>query len=298
MVERLNKCPLCKSGLFLNKQEIKDHAVSKENFILCKCSNCSLLFTNPRPDEQSVAPYYDFPEYFSHEDRAKNLTQFIYQKVRNYSVRKKVKLFSGLHQKGRILDYGCGTGALLAEAKHQGWKVSGIEPNSKARTKANLKLKGRVKETIDDLPKEKKFDIITLFHVLEHIHDMKKTVKSLIKALNSNGYLLIAIPNPESWDAHKYGSFWAGWDVPRHLYHFDIIAMEYCAETFDLTLVEIKPMKFDSYYVSLLSEGYLNPNQNLISRYFNAFFSGRKSNQEAKNKPGNHSSNLFIFKKK
>ena len=298
MIERLNKCPLCKSGLFLNKQEIKDHAVSKESFILCKCSKCSLLFTNPRPDAESIAPYYDFPEYFSHEDNAKNLTQLIYQKVRNYSVKKKVKLISVLHEKGRILDYGCGTGALLHEAKNQGWKVSGIEPNSKARTQANLKLKGKVKETLDDLPKNKNYDVITLFHVLEHIHDMRKTIKSLVKSLKSSGYMIIAVPNPESFDAHKYGSYWAGWDVPRHLYHFNSNAMENFAETFDLTLVEIKPMKFDSYYVSLLSEGYLEPDQHLISRYIKAFISGRKSNQGAKNKPGNHSSNLYIFKKK
>jgi 2-polyprenyl-3-methyl-5-hydroxy-6-metoxy-1,4-benzoquinol methylase len=298
MIERLNKCPLCKSGLFLNKQEIKDHAVSKESFILCKCSKCSLLFTNPRPDAESIAPYYDFPEYFSHEDKAKNLTQLIYQKVRNYSVKKKVKLISGLHEKGRLLDYGCGTGALLSEAKNQGWKISGVEPNSKARTQANLKLKGKVKETLDDLAKDKKFDIITLFHVLEHIHDMKKTVKSLVKHLKSGAYMIVAVPNPESWDANKYGTYWAGWDIPRHLYHFNKAAMENFAETFDLSLVEVTPMKFDSYYVSLLSEGYLEPNQNLLSRYFKAFLSGRKSNQEAKDKPGNHSSNLYIFKKK
>jgi 2-polyprenyl-3-methyl-5-hydroxy-6-metoxy-1,4-benzoquinol methylase len=298
MIERLNKCPLCNSGLFLNKQDIKDHAVSKESFILCKCSKCSLLFTNPRPDAESITSYYDFPEYFSHEDKAKNLTQLIYQKVRNYSVKKKVKLISGFHEEGRLLDYGCGTGALLYEAKKQGWKVSGVEPNSKARTQANVKLKGKVKESLGDLPRDKKFDVITLFHVLEHIHEIKKTVKQLIKSLRSSGYMIIAVPNPESWDAQKYGNNWAGWDVPRHLYHFNTTAMENFAETFDLTLIEILPMKFDSYYVSLLSEGYLEPNQNLVTRYFKAFFSGQKSNMEAKNKPGYHSSNLYIFKKR
>lgn len=298
MLERLTKCPLCKSGLFLNKQEVKDHAVSKESFILCKCSKCNLLFTNPRPDAESIAPYYEFPEYFSHEDKAKNLTQFIYQKVRNYSVKKKVKQISELHKKGSILDYGCGTGALLSEAKKQGWKVSGIEPNKKARTQANLKLKGKVKETLEDLSSDKKFEIITLYHVLEHIHDMKKTVKSLLKHLKSNGYIIFAVPNPTSWDGKKYGNFWAGWDVPRHLYHFDLTTMDRFAEIFDLSLVEVRPLIFDSYYVSLLSENYLNPNQNLISRYYKAIISGRKSNQEADKKSGNHSSNLFIFKKK
>lgn len=299
MIERLTKCPLCKSGLFLNKQEVKDHAVSKESFILCKCSKCSLLFTNPRPNAESIAPYYDFPEYFSHEDKAKNLTQLVYQKVRSYSVQKKVKQFSEFHKKGSILDYGCGTGALLTEAKKQGWKVTGIEPNERARTQANKKLKGKVRESLNDLSSHKKFEIITLYHVLEHIHDMRKTVKILLTHLKPQGYIIFAVPNPTSWDAKKYGNFWAGWDVPRHLYHFDIAAMKSFAEIFELSVVEVRPMIFDSYYVSLLSENYLNPNQNLISRYYKAFFSGRRSNQDAeKSKPGNHSSNLFIFKKK
>ncbi|MDP2040903.1 MAG: class I SAM-dependent methyltransferase [Algoriphagus sp.] len=297
MLERLSKCPLCKSGRFLNYAEITDHAVSKENFILCKCSNCELLFTNPRPTEDKIGPYYNFPEYYSHEDKAKNLTQWIYQKVRNFSISKKVDFIRRLKRKGKLLDYGCGTGEFLKAAKNKGWKISGIEPNEKARNQANLKLNEKVKNSIEELNKNSDYDIITLFHVLEHIHELRKTLKKIITHLKSDGYLIIAVPNADSWDGKKYGKYWAGWDVPRHLYHFNSKSIEAIQTEFNLELKEVKPMKFDSFYVSLLSEGYLQKDSSLLSRYWSAFKAGIKSNHSAKT-PGQFSSNIFVFQKK
>jgi 2-polyprenyl-3-methyl-5-hydroxy-6-metoxy-1,4-benzoquinol methylase len=297
MLERLSKCPLCKSGLFLNHAEITDYAVSQETFILCRCSSCQLLFTNPRPNQDQIGPYYNFPEYYSHEDKAKNITQWIYQKVRNYSISNKVKFINQLSTKGKLLDYGCGTGEFLNAARISGWKVYGIEPNNKARKQANLKLHDKVKSSIDELKKESKFDVITLYHVLEHIHDLRKTLKNIISNLNSDGYLIIAVPNHESWDGKTYGKYWAGWDVPRHLYHFTQASMERLEHEFDLELKELKPMKFDSFYVSLLSENYRDKKSFLLTRYWKAFQKGWRSNKAAK-APGQFSSNIFIFQRK
>jgi 2-polyprenyl-3-methyl-5-hydroxy-6-metoxy-1,4-benzoquinol methylase len=297
MLERLSKCPLCKSGRFLNFAEITDHAVSKEEFILCKCSDCQLLFTNPRPNQTSIAPYYDFPEYFSHEDKAKNLTQWVYQRVRNYNISKKVKFIQQFKKKGKLLDFGCGTGEFLNEAKKQGWKVAGVEPNEKARGQANIKLKNKVRNSINDFKKNSTYDVISLFHVLEHIHELRKTSKKIITHLKSGGYLIIAVPNYESWDGKKYGKYWAGWDVPRHLYHFNSQAMESFKSQFDLEQITKTPMIFDSFYVSLLSEGYVEKESSLIKRYWKAIKTGLKSNREAKN-TGKFSSNIFVFQKK
>lgn len=297
MLERLSKCPLCKSGRFLNFAEITDYAVSKESFILCKCSNCQLLFTNPRPSQSDIGPYYNFPEYFSHEDKAKNLTQWIYQKVRDYSIGKKVKFIKQFRKKGKLLDFGCGTGEFLKKAKRQGWKIAGIEPNEKARIQANIKLNNKVKISINEIKKESTYDIITLFHVLEHIHDLRKTIKNIIFHLKSGGYLIIAIPNHECFDSKTYGNFWAGWDVPRHLYHFNTEAMESFKNEFGLELATTTPMKFDSFYVSLLSEGYKNKDSWFIKKYWKAFTTGLKSNWSA-NAPGEFSSNIFVFIKK
>ena len=297
MSERLIKCPLCKSGNILNHSLVKDYAVSQKEFTLCRCGDCELLFTNPRPKEEEIGPYYDFKEYYSHEDKVQNFTQWVYQKIRNYSIRKKVDLIFGLSKGGSLLDYGCGTGEFLQEAQRQKWTVRGIEPSEKARGQARGKLPKQVVSTLSELPEEESYDVVTLFHVLEHIHSLRKTLKGILNHLKSGSYLVIAVPNPHSEDATRYGSHWAGYDVPRHLYHFSKKSMSVIQDEFALELVQVKPMVFDSYYVSLLSEGYKNPNSGLISRYWKAILQGYRSNKMA-SIPGNYSSNIFIFKKK
>lgn len=297
MSERLLKCPLCRSGNILNHQLVKDHAVSNKEFTLCRCGDCTLLFTNPRPTEEEISPYYDFKEYYSHEDQVRSFTQWLYQKIRRSSIQRKVGLIDRLVKSGTLLDYGCGTGEFLQEAKRQHWIVCGIEPSDKARTQAIAKLPTEVLGTLDKLPELEVYDVITLFHVLEHIHSLRKTVKKLITHLKPTGYMVIAVPNPESTDARHYGSNWAGYDVPRHLYHFSPKSMTAFQEQFGLELVRIEPLTYDSYYVSLLSEGYKNPKSGLFTRYFKAFMQGYRSNRRA-GIPGNYSSNIFIFKKK
>jgi len=297
MSERLLKCPLCKSGNILNHLLVKDHAVSKKEFTLCRCGDCELLFTNARPTEEEIGPYYDFKEYYSHEDQVRSFTQWLYQKIRKTSIQRKVGLIESLVKNGSLLDYGCGTGEFLQEAKNQHWKVQGIEPSEKARIQALGKLPTEVLANLEELPDEDAYDVITLFHVLEHIHSLRKTVKKLVNHLKSNSYLVIAVPNPESADAAHYGSDWAGYDVPRHLYHFSQKTMTSFQDQFGLQLVRIEPLVYDSYYVSLLSEGYKNPNSGIITRYVKAFFEGYRSNRKA-GKPGNYSSNIYIFKKK
>jgi len=297
MSERLLKCPLCKSGNILNHVVVTDHAVSKKEFTLCRCGDCELLFTNPRPKEEEIGPYYDFKEYYSHEDQVRSFTQWLYQKIRKSSIQRKVGLINGLVKSGSLLDYGCGTGEFLQEAKRQQWTVRGIEPSEKARAQAIGKLPVEVLGTLAEVPELEAYDVVTLFHVLEHIHSLRKTVKKIASHLKSNGYLVIAVPNPESADAKYYGKDWAGYDVPRHLYHFSEKSMTIFQSEFGMELVRVEHLTYDSYYVSLLSEGYKNPNSGLFSRYLNAFLQGYKSNQKA-GKPGQYSSNIFIFKKK
>lgn len=297
-MERLSKCPLCKSVLFLNFNQVLDSTVSNKNFIICKCSSCELLFTNPRPKEKEISTFYDYPAYYSHEDQQKNLIQFIYQKIKAINVSRKANMFESFLKKGRILDYGCGTGNVLKEMQKRDWIVAGIEPNDRARKIANINTKNNVSEDINALETNKKFDIISLFHVLEHIHDLKKTIKTLLQLLKKSGYLIIAIPNPESWDAIKYSTKWAGWDVPRHLYHFNHQSLATFASKFGLELQDIKPMEFDSYYVSMLSEQNINPKQQKAITYIKALINGFKSNQFGKKEENLYSSNIYIFRKK
>lgn len=296
--ERLTKCPLCESGLFLNHTEVKDHAISKELFLLCQCSNCKLIFTNPRPDYESISRYYDSEDYISHQNKSNNLTNILYKLVRKITVRSKVSMINRINPaKGKILDIGCGTGNFLKAASKQKWRVTGVEPNPTAR-EISLKKNLKVIASLEDIKKNKKFDVITLFHVLEHMHDLRKTGKKLSKHLKNYGSLVIAVPNQKSFDANHYRKDWAAYDVPRHLYHFDKSSMAQFAEKIGMKIVETKAMKFDSYYVSLLSEKYQNPKDSLIQHLYKGFKRGYLSNKWAKYNEDNYSSLLFVLKKK
>ena len=296
--ERLNKCPLCKSGLFLNHTEVSDFSISKEKFLLCKCTSCNLIFTNPRPDKNDIAKYYKSEDYISHQNKSTNIINYIYKWVRNITLKKKVYWLNKYSEnKGSLMDFGCGTGYFLSAAKKNGWKTLGIEPNKTARKIAEEK-KLKIKDNIGEIKKDKKFDAISLYHVLEHIHDLRKTGKKIVNHLSENGTVYIAVPNVDSFDASKYGTYWAAWDTPRHLYHFNQETVQKFADEIEMKIVGIEPLKYDSYYVSLLSEKYLNPQASSLKRMVKAFISGYKSNSWAKENNNNYSSLLFILKKK
>ncbi len=296
MTERLTKCPLCQSGLFINHSEIKDFSVSKEVFKLCQCKTCGLVFTNPRPSQDAIDRYYQFEDYISHQDKATNLTNFLYKQVRRITLKTKINWIETFSEtKGKILDYGCGTGYFLQEAKKSGWDTFGVEPSQQARKNA-IKFDLKIAESIDHLDSNITFDTITLFHVLEHIHELKKISEKLISKLSKSGTILIAVPNRNSYDAEYYQEHWAAWDVPRHLYHFNRESMLQFAEEMNLKLIGERPMKFDSYYVSLLSEQHKGKQG--LNALINGFYKGLKSNIWAKTNGSNYSSILFILKKK
>jgi 2-polyprenyl-3-methyl-5-hydroxy-6-metoxy-1,4-benzoquinol methylase len=296
--ERLKKCPLCKSGHFLNFKAVSDYSVSKEEFLLCQCIDCKLIFTNPRPSKKHIHQYYQSEDYISHQNKANNLTNLLYKLARNITLRQKLAWINEYNQgKQSILDVGCGTGYFLKKAKDNGWKVTGVEPNTTARKIAKNK-KIKVLSALRKINPEKQFDTITLFHVLEHVHNLRKTGKKIIQYLKDDGTIYIAVPNINSKDSILYGDKWAALDVPRHLYHFTANTMEIFAEEMELTIIDKKPMKFDSYYVSLLSEKYKNPQSSAVKQLIYGFFNGLTSNISARKNHSNYSSILFILKKK
>ena len=293
MYEKLTQCPLCKSGHFNNFMVVKDHSVSQESFSISKCAACNFLFTNPRPDQQNISQYYDSKNYISHQNAASNLTNVLYKIVRRITLKQKVAWINEFSkEKGRLLDFGCGTGHFLQAAQKDGWEVTGFEPNPTALSIATQRLNLKVHKDLHKLENEKKFDAITLFHVLEHIHDLEQTLKILHGKLKRRGNLYIAVPNFNSYDSMLYKENWASLDVPRHLYHFTTETMEKLAKEHNLKIKAVKPMIFDSYYVSILSEGYINNKNKII----NAVTNGYKSNKLAK-KENNYSSLLFVLRK-
>ena len=247
-----------------------------------------ILVTSPVPD--NLEKYYLSENYISHTDSKKSLFDKIYQIVKNYTLRKKLKLINSFKTEEKsILDVGAGTGDFLKVCKKGGWKITGIEPSEKAREFA--KSKNLVLQKDISQIKDEKFDVITLWHVLEHIPNLMEYIKQLKKLLKPNGTLIIAVPNYKSYDAIYYKEYWAAFDVPRHLWHFSKKAISEIFSHVEMKVEKILPMKFDSYYVSLLSEKYKTKK----SHPLNAFLIGLKSNIKAK-RSGEYSSLIYIIK--
>jgi SAM-dependent methyltransferase len=234
-----------------------DHLVSREEFELFKCPECGFIFTREYPAEPEIGRYYESENYISHDDRAKGIINRIYLVVRDIMLRRKLKLVisaTGLTQ-GNILDIGCGTGYFAGTMKKAGWDVTGIEPNEKARDfgVSRFGIKALSPDRISDLP-DKSFNCITMWHVMEHLHDPYKYSDEINRLLKTEGICIAALPNSDSSDAGYYGSHWAAYDLPRHLWHFSSATVKLFWEKKDFEIVRIERLPLDVFYISVLSE--------------------------------------------
>ncbi|WP_298532261.1 class I SAM-dependent methyltransferase [uncultured Algibacter sp.] len=272
---------------------VKDHSVSGEEFKLIQNSEYGFLETTPQPSLEKLPTYYESEDYISHTDSKRNLFEKVYHLVRTFSLKKKLSLINSfLSEEKHLLDIGCGTGDFLQIAQSNGWTISGIEPNSEARVIANSKTNATVFDTSQlSSFKKKSFDVITLWHVLEHLPDLESQIVSFKKLLKPKGRLVIAVPNYNSYDAKHYKEFWAAYDVPRHLWHFNQESISKLMVTQDFEVEKVKPMWFDAFYVSLLSEKYKSGKMKPIKGFFIGLLSNLKacSSKEA-------SSLIYIIK--
>jgi 2-polyprenyl-3-methyl-5-hydroxy-6-metoxy-1,4-benzoquinol methylase len=268
---------------------VKDHSVSGEIFDLVYISELDMLSTFPKPEGQKLAAYYESEDYISHTDNKRSAFEKTYQFVKNLAIKSKLGLLEKLQPgKGKLLDIGCGTGDFLATAKKSTWQCIGIEPNQKARTIAASKgitLVGNTTELEDH-----SFDAICMWHVLEHVPDLDFQISELKRLLRPNGILFVAVPNFKSYDAKLYGEFWAAYDVPRHLWHFSKTAIKKLFEKHGMDLKAIAPMRFDAFYVSLLSEKYRTGSMNPLKAVINGLISNVKATKSKE-----FSSHIYII---
>ena len=279
------------NSVYLN---VKDHSVSGEEFQLLYNEELDMLHTHPQPSEVELPKYYQSEDYISHTDAKRNLFERVYQFIKSIALKRKLKLINSFDLGDKkLLDVGCGTGDFLKVAKDDLWEVSGIEPNPKARIIANKKTENTVYDINQLLKFEKhSFDVITLWHVLEHLPKLKTHIEVFESLLKPNGRLVVAVPNFKSYDANYYKKYWAAFDVPRHLWHFSQNTISKLANQKGMKVTKIEPMLFDAYYVSLLSEKYKNGFMNP----FKAFWIGWQSNAKAK-RSKEFSSLIYIIEK-
>lgn len=259
--------------------KVKDHSVTGEEFELIQNMEYGFLETSPKPSSDKLPDYYKSEDYISHTDSQRNLFEKVYHLVRSISLKKKLKLINSFSSESKkLLDVGCGTGDFLQTALENNWIVSGIEPNEQAREIANKKTNNSVFETEQLLKLEaSSFDVITLWHVLEHLPDLENHIKVFKKLLKTNGTLIIAVPNYKSYDAKHYKQFWAAYDVPRHLWHFNKTSISKLVSKQHMKVLKVKPMWFDAFYVSMLSEKYKSGKMNPIKGLYIGIVSNLKS---------------------
>ena len=291
-MQEVTNCPICNSTIWKPVFDITDHSISHEIFKLFKCDNCGLIATSPRPDDNNLGKYYESEKYISHSGTSSGIVNRIYLRARNYALNWKHQIISKLSAKRSILDFGCGTGEFLQHMQEKGWAVSGMEPSNNARSKAEKLIGQPIAASEGKLSGQ--HDVITLWLVLEHIPDPNTTIAKLKSVLTDNGNILIAVPNHPSFDGQHYGPLWAGYDVPRHLWHFNQKSMVQLLQKHGLTVKKIVPMKLDSYYVSMLSEKYKKSGG--IMSLIKGVWYGFHSNLGAR-KTGEYSSLIYIATK-
>lgn len=268
----------------------KDFSVTGDAFELLLDEDLQMLVTRPQPE--NLEAYYQSKAYISHTDANTTFSDKIYQGVKRFSLWMKTRLINGYANNNKsLLDFGAGTGDFLLAAQKNGWSVEGVEPNRDARMRSREKRMELCRD-MDALPK-KQFQIITLWHVLEHLPDLENQILQLVWRLKDDGTMVIAVPNFKSYDARHYKEFWAAYDVPRHLWHFSRTSIEKLFAKHGLKVVQTKPMIFDAFYVSLLSEKYKTGKQN----YIKAFFLGLLSNMNGW-RTKEYSSIIYILQKK
>jgi len=291
-MEELKACPVCEGNRFDDYLKCIDHTVSRETFTIQQCKTCGFLFTNPRPTANEIGRYYKAEAYISHTDSSKGLINKIYKRVRSITLAQKFNLIKPALTNNQLLDIGAGTGAFLNYCKSKGVEVFGIEPDEDARKIAttNYALNLQGESSLTEF-KNGQFSVITLWHVLEHVSDLNNRIEELNRLLTDDGRIYVAVPNYKSDDASYYRAAWAAYDVPRHLYHFEQKTIKQLFAKHNLHLEKTCPMKFDAFYVSLLSETYKTGKSNLIY----GFLRGLLSNLKAKS--NSWSSQIYVFKK-
>ena len=291
-MENIQNCPVCGSPHSSLKFKAKDYTVSNEIFHIVTCDSCRLIYTNPRPAAHEAGPYYHASAYISHSDTNEGIVNKLYHAVRKFTLQSKTNWIES-EKKGtkELLDVGCGNGHFLAAAKEKGWNINGVELDPETAARAANLTGLTIAPSLKEIDPAKEFQVITLWHVLEHVYELDEYFLFFKSRLAKDGKLLFALPNPASFDATYFKQYWAAYDVPRHIYHFTPATIAALAEKYGFKLKSSRGLIFDSFYISLLSNEYKTGNKRLL----HSFCIGLLSNLRAMLGKPNYSSNLYCF---
>ena len=288
-----DKCPWCGSENAQLHLKLKDLFLTQEPFKILECKECGLLFTTPRPNKDEIGRYYKSEEYYSHQENKEGFIPKVYEKVKSVNLKNKYGIATEGKEKGKALDIGCGVGDFLHTMEQHGWDCTGVEPSEDAKVIAKKRIKGQLlsSEEQENLP-DSSFDLITMWHVLEHVDDIRWQIQQLHRLCKPGGRIIIALPNYKSYDGQYYKAEWAAYDVPRHLNHFNKETLIKILEESGLRHVKTEKLVWDAYYISYMSEKYRKHSIPLLR----GAFRGLVSNCKAR-KTGEWSSLVYVFER-
>ena len=293
----IKTCPLCGGTRPERALTCVDHYATGEMFHLCRCPECGFLFTQDFPVEAEIGRYYETPDYISHTDTRKGAVNRLYHAVRSHMLKRKATLVErNAHRKeGRLLDIGTGTGYFANTMRQRGWQVQAAEKSEQARQFAleHFALEVKPETALAEMEAES-FDVVTLWHVMEHLEHLNETWQRLNSLLTEKGILVVAVPNCSSFDARKYGAYWAAYDVPRHLWHFTPDTMQRFGSKHGFVLAARYPMPFDAFYVSMLTER----NMRRSCAFLRGMVTGTLAWLASLVKKERSSSMIYVFRKK
>jgi 2-polyprenyl-3-methyl-5-hydroxy-6-metoxy-1,4-benzoquinol methylase len=295
-MKEITACPICESTENYTYLESRNFRINEQPFDVKQCKVCTLRYTSPLPGPDEIGEYYATENYISHTGTKKGLINTLFHTVRFITLRQKQRLIKSIAKGKKHLDIGAGNGVFLEFMQKKGWEVSGIELDDESRKAIESKLQLTIAKTVQENNEQEEYDVITMWHVLEHVYDLKTDILAIKNKLKADGKLVVAVPNCASYDEERYQAFWSAYDLPIHLYHFRPKNIAELFAQFDMEVVAMKPMKFDAFWISLESEKYKNGNKNSLGVYLRGFYYGLISNLKAKN--GAYSSQIYILQKK
>lgn len=253
----MKNCLVCQGEKFETLVESRDFCVSQEDFHVAKCSACGFAYTVNAPNHEEIGKYYEHADYVSHTDTKEGLFFKIYHGVRDYMLGRKRSHITKHVQLKKSLDIGAGTGYFVNHLRENGVEAIGFEPDQGARQQAKNNFGLDLKPSLEEiLESNEKFDAISMWHVLEHVHDLKAYFKHFQDLLKPGGVLAIAVPNYTSLDGRYYKKYWAAYDLPKHLWHFSPNSLRKLGSANGFTHAKSYAMPFDPFYIALLSEGH------------------------------------------
>jgi SAM-dependent methyltransferase len=222
-------CKACgssrKEKLFSKKEKF---GLTKQDFCVVSCLDCAFLYVDPRPTREEIPGFY--PETYSWQEAGEEISllsklvnaleKFYRFHLLRYEAGKVLR-FTGI-KKGNVLDVGCGTGDRLVVFRERGFDAFGVEISSSAvYAKDKLKLKVVKGDIFDARYPNNSFDIVTLYNVLEHVHDPRKLLREIKRVLKKDGFLVLGVPNSDCLQYKIFKGRWAAFDLPRDLSYFN-----------------------------------------------------------------------------